>query len=86
MITDVSRVGGRFSIGSGRVNLRLSSLNNADCHVFDCGALADDVLATLGQVFTLNTDGPVSFRGFDFMVLYLCFFFLFSMFSCSSLV
>ena len=25
----------------------------SDCHVFDCGALADDVLATIGQSFTI---------------------------------
>eukprot|EP00047_Mylnosiga_fluctuans_P003316 m.228504 g.228504 ORF g.228504 m.228504 type:complete len:592 (+) comp11753_c0_seq1:212-1987(+) len=28
---------------------------NRYCHVFDCGALADDVLATIGQVFTLTS-------------------------------
>ena len=37
------------------LSARRNHLFPADCHVFDCGALADDVLATLGQVFTINT-------------------------------
>lgn len=38
---------------------------NRYCHVFDCGALADDVLATLGQVFTLTSapKEPAPLRG-----------------------
>ena len=27
-----------------------------DCHVFDCGLLSDDVLATIGQSFTIMTE------------------------------
>lgn len=33
--------------------LRLSAYRILDCHVFDCGPAADDVLATVGQVFTI---------------------------------
>eukprot|EP00056_Hartaetosiga_gracilis_P003974 m.69954 g.69954 ORF g.69954 m.69954 type:complete len:382 (+) comp11655_c0_seq1:65-1210(+) len=30
--------------------------DNRYCHVFDCGAVADDVLATFGQIFTILTE------------------------------
>jgi hypothetical protein len=29
---------------------------NRYCHVFDCSILADDVLATIGQIFNILTD------------------------------
>lgn len=31
--------------------------DNRYCHVFDCSILADDVLATIGQIFSLLTSG-----------------------------
>eukprot|EP00730_Choanoeca_flexa_P005258 TRINITY_DN11917_c0_g1_i2.p1 TRINITY_DN11917_c0_g1~~TRINITY_DN11917_c0_g1_i2.p1 ORF type:complete len:403 (+),score=83.24 TRINITY_DN11917_c0_g1_i2:70-1278(+) len=31
---------------------------NRYCHVFDCGKVADDILATLGQVFTITSNPP----------------------------
>lgn len=33
--------------------------DNRYCHVFDCGILADDVLATVGQIFSILTGSAV---------------------------
>lgn len=30
--------------------------DNRYCHIFDCGILADDVLATIGQIFVIRSD------------------------------
>lgn len=32
--------------------------DNRYCHVFDCGILSDDVLATIGQIFNILTNDP----------------------------
>jgi hypothetical protein len=46
--------GNRCMVVETMLTHAVSHQHNIDCHVFDCGAVADDILATLGQVFTIS--------------------------------
>lgn len=39
--------------GDAYMHAFMRAMQPSDCHVFDCGPAADDVLATIGQVFTI---------------------------------